>query len=205
MKHLLLIVGAILLLQGCRCSSGDGPSDSGPPDAGDAGECGWPEPPDCEDVDTEYPAPACSADDWCWVYPTPSGNEYRALWDDGCTLWAGGQDGALATVDLATGALIDYENIFEDGWIAELDGLEDGRLLILVSYQHSKGLYAWDGANLTEWPMPEAEYDFILRDIEVDFDGRLFATGYEYYTPTQTWHGFFARWDGAAWERIDTG
>jgi hypothetical protein len=202
-----------LTLCGCQCSS-DGeetdasPVDSGEEDAGaDGGSdaCVWPEQPECPDVEIQPIDPACSKDGWCWVHPTPAGNGYRTLWDDGCTLYAGGEEGALAAVDLATGELSGFWNLFDDGTIDEMTGLADGRLVFLVFYQTWQGLYSWDGENVEEWPMPEGDYELTLKDVEVDLNGDLYVTGEDYDEANQSWHGYFARWDGAGWERIETG
>jgi hypothetical protein len=202
-----------LTLCGCQCSS-DGeetdasPVDSGEEDAGaDGGSdaCVWPEQPECPDVEIQPIDPACSKDGWCWVHPTPAGNGYRTLWDDGCTLYAGGEEGALAAVDLATGELSGFWNLFDDGTIDEMTGFPDGRLFFLVYYQTYQGLYSWDGENVEEWPMPDGGYELTLKDVEVDLNGDLYVTGEDYDEANNQWHAYFARWDGAGWERIETG
>ncbi len=211
---------SILTLWGCKgTSSTGGGSDTGIPDSSSVGqdsssanqdsesateeECTWPVHDECPDLESKLAQPVCSKDDWCWKYPTPSGITFRTVWDDGCVLYAGGNDGFLLSISLVSGEFLEIVQLYDDEYITQITGFPDGRLVILHVFRET-GIGIWDGEALEELPLPEGYNLLTIHDVEVDKNGDLYVTGEDYDELSHSRMGFFARWDGDSWERIAT-
>ena len=160
----------------------------------------WPDAGPCPVIDAGPVPAACSPDGWCWVDPIPSGNSYRALWDDGCKMYAVGQEGALLTVDLRSGKIIDFKNLAYNVEFYDVAGIGDGRLIV---QPWITGFAIVDNGEIAGIQSPDPGTNiFDIFDMESDLSGNIYLGG-------RVWeggrdHSYLLKLKGENWERIST-
>jgi hypothetical protein len=142
---------------------------------------------------------ACDGDDWCWVRPSPQGNNLRAVWADAPDdVWAVGDRGTTLHFDGATWHVMSppagaaggavWASGPTNAWVVFESSAEDPRTIV----------DRWDGQQWTEWITPGGGLLFRASIWGTGPDD-VWLVATDSKTVPFVWA--FIHWDGSQWTR----